>query len=225
MNEVPWASFSFYYWIVLAGFPVALFVGLKKLIKPNDSVVARPMGLLIIFGSSYPLSLGLKGLVIGPDWIRWHLGDFGFQFFLFLAITTVMKTTRHLNIGVDGNVLEHRERLLRFGISHYRKAFIIGFCISVAYELFTGLAYARAGVTNPLGAGSFDWFDIVVYALGAAAGLAVIEWMRRLAITEVSDIHELRAFELARRQSVAKQIKPKSYPKRKRHGKLAARGK
>ncbi|HEX7483539.1 MAG TPA: hypothetical protein VF281_00140 [Candidatus Saccharimonadales bacterium] len=224
MNEVPWASFSFYYWIVLAGFPLTLFVGLKKLIKPNDSVVARPMGLLIVFGSTYPLSLGLKGLVIGPDWIRWHLGDFGFQFFLFLAIITVMRTSMHLNIGVNGMVLEHRERLLRFGISHYRKAFIIGLCMSVAYELFTGFAYARSGVANPLGAGSFDWFDVVVYALGAATGLAVIEWMKRLAKAEVSNIHELQALELTKRPA-ARQAQPKSYPKRKRHGKLAARGK
>ncbi len=181
------------YWLV-AGY-VLLAFGSGMFLWNGYKAIASPFGrridrLTMVLLALYPMGVGFKASVTGPEFLRWHLSDIGFPVFVgFVLYQHFRSGFEKNNPDLGKDVLADTAQALR----HRKALLVIGLLISYAYETFTGMLYRLRPDMKAELVGKFDWWDIVNYTLGAALcyGLLVI-WQ-----IAVSRVREQRAAEEA----------------------------
>ncbi|HET9412375.1 MAG TPA: hypothetical protein VFO38_06090 [Candidatus Saccharimonadales bacterium] len=132
--------------------------------------------------SLYGLGTGLKFAQVGPEWVRWHMGDIGFP--LFAAVIFSRGVAARFSWDRSMPKLERAERAVQYG-GVWRRGALIGFVVSVGYEVLAGAIIFKLKQENPdskeeLGVGGFDWWDIAHYGLGALIGWTLWNmWLNR----------------------------------------------
>ena len=160
--------------------------------------------------ATYPIGLGFKITSLGPDFVRFHLGDIGFPLFAGL-ITTQFATAGYMRgvkkYGEPADVSERvraRVSLMKFGLT-------FGLILSYGYEAGVGYLYSRTDVQAQY-VGRFDFIDIAMYTLGAVGGFTILHLQSRIislvaSSTSTPETHRTQvpetATEAARREKLA----------------------
>lgn len=144
---------------VLVGFLIWAAFALRAKRHYTVLVTAAPM--LLLF---YALGNAFKVAAVGPEFARYHLGDFGFPAALVLLIVTVHELViRSKPAGTDEmSIVAHILKLnrLKMWIAVYAVA------LSVAYEWISGVLVEQLGNRPNSGVGRFDWIDVACYVFG-----------------------------------------------------------
>lgn len=164
----------------------------------------------------YPLGNGFKFLIIGPDFIRFHLSDVGFP--VFLAWTMSSRLDIRLRQSHNSSYSSAEITLTRALMTRYLP---IALLLSYGYEIFVRFAHANSDgrlADSPIG--SFDWWDILAYTVGF--GLAfVITYMRRAAaLTMNAEYQEY----LERLREYEASMPPKQRKRKKQYSRTNRRG-
>lgn len=151
--------------------------------------------LLISLAVIYFFGASLKVTMLGPDWLRYHMGDFGFP----VAIAYIYGFSHEAADDDTLDVLRRRTRILYFTLA-----------LSIGYELFCGLMINVLGLksTFPF-IGGFDPIDIVMYVLGTLSALLVIRRWRHVILVHRHD-QQLRLQELRQIESAIAATQPRS---------------
>jgi len=159
----------------------------------------------------YLVGVALKATIIGPDWLRFHLADFGFP---------VMVASLLLRGLRPGETLEEY-------LSRYRMLLLVALGLSIAYEISCGLLYYWRSDLTVVGVGRFDPIDVGLYALGTATGLWILSrWRKRARISRAarSSASPVQAKEGGTRQSPEpKLLRPPVTSRRGPHGRVRSR--
>ncbi len=131
---------------------------------PNRYAFA--LGVILL---AYPVGAGLKYGVIGPQWSRFYLADFGFP--VAISYGMYLQGARHYD-----DILSR----LRWR----QKTLVLGFVLSLGWEIFSWLASTSRDAAGGSSVdfdltGGFDPIDVLMYFLGAGISIAIIEHQRR----------------------------------------------
>jgi hypothetical protein len=133
----------------------------------------------------YPIGVGFKAAVIGPEFLRFHLSDIGFP----VAIGHMLYG--RFRSGFEKNNDELGKDLLADtaqALRHRRGTLIVALLLSYAYEGFTELLYSLRPDLDAWLVGKFDWWDIANYTLGAAlCYLLLTIWGRKVTEAQASE--------------------------------------
>lgn len=164
---------------------------------------------IYLIAACYPLGMFFKCLVIGPDFLRWHLTDLGFA--VAISILTFHGSDQepepnnywkpgHPWHMPDGDNLDQRPMLRNLREQHSYRRFYNGFCLmlSFGYEFFTGALYYFTDIKVEL-IGNFDVWDMVGYSAGAA----IAWWILRKAISWETDL--IKAIDREEREALDQQ--------------------
>jgi hypothetical protein len=169
--------------------------------------------LTMVLLALYPMGVGFKASVTGPEFLRWHLSDIGFPVFVgFVLYQHFRSGFEKDNPDIGKDMLADTAQRLR----HRKALLVIGLVVSYTYETFTGMLYRLKPNMKAELVGKFDWWDIVNYTFGAALcySLLVI-WQ-----IAVSRAREQRAIEeaaaAAERREQRNQHGQRQQPKRQR---------
>lgn len=175
----------------------AFLVGGYALLRAGYGIATAPTmyfrlkSLLWATEALYPLGMGFKLTLVGPDFVRFHLADLGFPAILAMILFVPMYRG-YIRRGPLAGETEEEKTL---EVLTLRK-FAIGMAVilSYAYEIFVGVIYAhtKMAVTQ---VGNFDWIDIVAYTLSGTVVYVVLVKMERELRPIVADIQRRRAEE------------------------------
>jgi hypothetical protein len=208
------------YWLV-AGY-VMLAVGSVMFLLNGYRAVVSLLGrridhLTMVLLSLYPMGVGFKAAVIGPEFLRFHLSDIGFSVFVGFVLYSHFRSgfeKNNPNFGRDG--LADTAQALR----HRKVTLVIGLIVSYVYESLTGLLYSLRPDMEVKLVGKFDWWDIVDYTLGAAlCYLLLVIW--QLAVYRAQK-HQ-SAINAERRKDQSKGPRPGQRPQPKRRSRKGKR--
>jgi hypothetical protein len=181
---------------------------------------------IYVIGACYPIGMFFKLLVIGPDFLRWHLADFGFSVAISLLIfhDTRSKTEpdqfwpKSHPWHKPGSTNRDPRPILRNLHEQYNdRKFYIVFCLvlSYLYEAVTGLLYRFSGLEKVQFVGNFDLWDIFSYTLGAAIATLCLRVAMHWSLGEIKAIDAEES--VARRvQSAMRDPKPAKTRRRRR---------
>lgn len=126
-----------------------------------------------------------KATGFGPDFARNWLEDFGFPIAMGWALWRLTYGHAFKRDYKLANGLAGRNLLVRETIPDRMHMLWFGLALSYVYEFVVGTFmsdYRSAHPGEPTFVGGFDWWDIAVYTLSFAVGLAILwSWRRRLA--------------------------------------------
>ena len=128
-----------------------LFVALR-----SKSRVMALLSAIYIITALYPLGLGSKMALVGPDFLRWHIADIGFP----VMVGLVFLRSRGYNPNVTWRTIQQR---IGFGL-----------LISYTYEIAVGRIIASLEGDVPH-IGGFDWLDMAAYTIGAGLAIALCQ--------------------------------------------------
>lgn len=113
---------------------------------------------IYIITALYPLGLGSKMALVGPDFLRWHIADIGFP----VMVGLVFLRSRGYNPNVTWRTIQQR---IGFGL-----------VLSYGYEIAAGRMVASLeGEKEIPYIGGFDWVDIVAYTIGAVLAIGLCQ--------------------------------------------------
>ena len=172
---LPGTQGGFILGLVMGAVGVAILV--HSIIKAVRGGFGDRMQAFYMMGASlYPVGVGCKFAILGPEFMRFHLSDIGFPlmlgYSLFLhrkrGVTKVVGSKKFYSLGETLVVLRHRKNSL-----------LIALGLSYAYETIVGLMYwSRKDLSVQL-IGTFDPLDMVMYTVGAMLGLGLLAFWRR----------------------------------------------
>ncbi len=172
---------SFEIWVTRVGAVIVLawmlWQGYNTTKERNQQRIESLQAILMML---YPLGNALKFGLVGPVWLRWHLGDIGFP----VAIAYVawkLLVSKHMPIDAKLKSEQWRQAIRR--ANAWIVVLVVAIGVSFAYEIMTGFIVGilkRNDPTRPLNIGEFDWVDIACYTAGGllAIGILVL-WRRR----------------------------------------------
>ncbi len=188
------------YWLIagcvmlVGGLLMLAYSGFKAVTAKRYS--DRMESLLLVLMALYPIGVGFKSAVIGPEFVRFHLSDIGFPVFIGYTLYHHFRsgfTKNNPDIGKDA--LADTAQALR----HRKGTLAVALVLSYLYEVSTGWLYSLRPDLEPWLVGTFDWWDIVNYTLGATLAYTVMQlWSRKVAESR-ANVAELEA-ELRRLQ-------------------------
>lgn len=155
------------FWLVAGAILLALGSGMflancyQALVSPFGRRIDH---LTMVLLTLYPIGVGFKATLIGPEFLRFHLSDIGFPVFVGFMLY------HHFRSGFEKNNPDLGKDQLADMAQELRQrkmASIIGLGVSYAYECFAGLLYRLRPDMEVQLVGDFDWWDIVNYTLGA----------------------------------------------------------
>lgn len=211
-----------------------------KQVRMTEDLRAMSAALVYVVSACYPLGLFFKLLVIGPDFMRWHLTDFGFSVAISLLIFHGTKSKAEPNrfwskdhplYDPDGDNLDMRPILHNLHKQYKGRKSYIGYCLALSYiyEIAVWLLYRFGKLKKGAFVGSFDIWDVVSYTLGAAIAIlclrAAIRWTQdEVKAVTAEERAAFRAQDVMHRQMLAanphltRPVPPtkKPRPKRKR---------
>ncbi|HKX24594.1 MAG TPA: hypothetical protein VJM46_05115 [Candidatus Saccharimonadales bacterium] len=159
----------------------------------------------------YPMGVGFKSAVIGPEFLRFHLSDIGFPVFVGFTLY------HHFRSGFEKNNDRLGKDLLADtaqALRHRRVTLVIGLLLSYGYEVFTGLLYSPRPDLEPWLVGAFDWWDIANYTLGAALCYTLLRmWGQRVSVVQTEQAVADAAAEEERRKQ-RREERQRRQPKR-----------
>ncbi len=196
-----WAG---YLW-ALGGAGIVLGNAVQVVRGWKTGVEARYLSMVIM--GLYPLGVGCKMALLGPEFMRFYLSDIGFPVFLGYALFSF--ATRNREEPGTQNAVVFLEDFL--GVLRTRRAWLVAaICLSVLFELLMGLLFhLRPDLKELRTVGDFDWWDVVAYCTGGGAGyVMLVVWSRwvRGAIGYQRQVQE----------SVQQQARRRQQPKKKR---------
>lgn len=151
------------------------YVGFHPKSGPAHRFEYRLRFLAMIYG----LGCVLKFMVLGPDFVRWHLADVGFPAMI-VAAYVALYGYWYKKIQPIEDYARAKRSLAEATVAQF--AAPIAVLISCAYE-FSAHAAQTSAQAGPVYVGRFDWVDIVCYVVG---GLVVFFMARkhRLVMTD-----------------------------------------
>jgi hypothetical protein len=168
--------------------------------------------LYMTLASLYPVGVGFKVAVIGPEFVRFYLSDIDFSLSLGYVLFERFwhRSSQH---RAELNRLHWTDQSLMI-LRYRRNALIAALFMSYAYETFVGVFYSLNKDISVQLIGSFDWWDMLMYTLGAGLGIVILDRWRRNIIVFKRQYEEEReaAFERAR------QVRRRTRPPKRRAG-------
>lgn len=155
------------HWMAVVYLPLSTIALLWFLWKAYacKELVHRMEFITYALATLYPMGVGFKLLVLGPQFLRFHLSDFGFPISLGVALG-LHAAIRYTSPAARGDYVALTERLVA-QLSVKRYMLIVALVLSYGYELFEGYFYAGPGKGTEVHlVGSFDWMDMLMYTLG-----------------------------------------------------------
>jgi hypothetical protein len=173
--------------------------------------------LMEAIASLYPIGLGFKFLMVGPEFFRFHLTDIGFPVSVGLLLFTKYSWSLAKNPYYQSLDLVDEQRLLQ----RVRRNFmVLGLLLSYGYETAIGLFYQTHPDKTPMLIGNFDWGDMLMYTLGALAGFSLLFWRHKLLERDVTAYQELLSAEQEAKRQLVKvtnqQLRKQYTPRRKK---------
>lgn len=194
--------------------PVLVYIAwdvfkLFRFIRRNRRVDALHHGVRLV-SDLYMLGVVSKFGEIGPDFLRWHVGDIGFPVTLMLLFTLFADP-----LGKDwfhkSTDIQKVNTLISY--TNMRMTFLgVALAISIAYEVFAGQLVNSLNGHGlvAVGIGNFDWIDVAAYVLGASVAFVLLVFYRKY-IREYGDYLQHQA---AVKKAQAPKPAPRKYKKR-----------
>lgn len=187
----------------------------RRLNKENFDHMSRRLSWLMfayrLLAALYVIGNGFKFLVIGPQVIRFYLADFGFPAFVSATIgILLLHNVTGMGLSTANIVKRLAPKMLRWVIPS-------ALMLSYTYESFMGYAHAVLGDElqgNPIG--TFDWWDILAYTLGAITAYLIMRRILDVAIIVQAEYDERMASVTTTTRATAP--KPKRNKPRKKRG-------
>lgn len=147
----------------------------------------------------WPTSLIAKVLIVGPDFFRWYAGDIGFVLMapaMFKLRLSVPPRRKDADEPLSAVYTRAVDNLMMTKYMVFTMTVII-----TGYEVLMGVLYWSHPEVEPIGVGSFDPIDVVMYLLGAFIGAKLLntmadkfrESLKSSEAREAQVAHELRA--------------------------------
>lgn len=192
-------------------------VSLYKAWKHHDGG-RRVDQLMEVIASLYPIGLGFKFLMVGPDFLRFHLTDIGFPVSVGLLLFVKYSWGLRKSPYYQSLDVVTEQRLLQ----RIRRNFmVLGLLLSYGYETAIGIFYQLHPDKTPILIGNFDWDDMLMYSLGGLAGFSLLYWRHKLLERDITAYQaSLAAEQEAKRQlvKVTNQERRKQYTPRRKKG-------
>lgn len=201
---------------ILSLYFVVSCVRLILVIKSGRFTEASDKALRIV-ALLYGIGVSAKFAELGPEFLRWYVGDIGFPVAFMMLLTSIAaKNHDELVANKYSSDLECWQSARHLANVRIVTT-IVMFGVSVAYEVFAGFIVARiesAGVQNP-GIGSFDWLDVVMYAFGSLVAVVILLLQRkRISLVETY----LRSIPEQKQEQPPKQARRKYKKRRVKRG-------
>lgn len=170
MLSFGWFGFLGYGYLPVGG--TWALVSIYKILRGKYE--SRGFWIASLVASMYVVGNGFKMLILGPQFLRWHLSDFGFPAFIGFMLSVhgrVLKHSRSEQITVAMHKLRVAKNVFR--------TTCIAIGLAVCYEVFVGILFRSAGDrvdTKQLFVGNFDWLDILAYCVGGTVALGAHRW-------------------------------------------------
>lgn len=183
--------------IIIIALVIGLIIGVLSFIRnllrliAGDKRSTTGLELLISF---YMIGVLCKALVIGPEFVRWYLGDIGFPVALGYVFSSFGKPTARERESIRTVWDMARWRLL-----HCKIMIIVAWLMSIGYEVAVSVLFHYAEVT-PSMVGGFDWVDVAMYTVGMLAAL----WFIRRERDELELLETIEQELIAQAQAEAK---------------------
>ena len=149
-------------WLLFAYTIVSMVVSIVVILDHATMPYLRFRRTVDVLGYVCTIGIVLKVMFVGPEFIRWHLSDFGLPIILSLLFARIaLFLMRHLyrvgdNAAVRKSVAEAGYLLVLTPLA---------VLASISYEVLVDYAL-RQGVQNVPYVGSFDWIDVACYISG-----------------------------------------------------------
>lgn len=166
-------------------------------------------------GMLYLIGMGAKLTLIGPDFVRFYVGDIGFPVmtgYVLGHLASSWTVWRHIHDEHAANDARFKRQMVTLGIA---------LVLSYGYELLVGWAYTSISGTETALVGSFDPIDMLMYTIGAGAAALcyIFSWKEsRKQIDEylaaVAEARLKQAAEQAHRTAATKTKKKRHTPPR-----------
>ena len=165
-----WAGYA----MVAAGMGIA-FANVYQAIKKRKTLHVVRHGLMVVT-SFYPLGVGCKMALWGPEFFRFYLADIGFPLFVGYALYEWSVQRRDTPVQTkSSHPLEEWVTYCRLR----RSTLVAGFVISLLFEAAWGvLMWQHPEALELELAGGFDLWDVASYIIGTALGLCML-WVLR----------------------------------------------
>lgn len=154
-------------YIVLVLTIFLMLANIKKIVRgPKYSRLVGSVELIVVL---YTLGMILKNTLIGPDFIRWHLADFGFV----PALAGILSVPAWLANGEDRKSALVSDRIdFRYRSARtYRIFLVIATMLAIIYEYVVGWrvsALRERGQADDIHVGAFDGVDVAFYIAGGS---------------------------------------------------------
>ena len=188
-------EFAPYRSLFMAAFVVAVTWNLFHVLKAtmawraNDTLAAAFYSYKAV-AFLWPTSLIAKILIIGPSFLRWHVGDIGFVLMLPAMIKLTMSVPAMRKSADEPLSAVYMRSVDNLMITKYM-VFVMTVIIT-GYEVLMGVLYKTHPDVEPIGVGSFDPIDVAMYLLGAFIGAKLLNVMadKFRDLAAVSQAHE-----------------------------------
>jgi hypothetical protein len=158
-----------YVWILI-GVSVFAYNAYKAV---RNMAGPRMHNLSMMLLALYPLGVGCKISLTGPEFVRYHLSDIGFPVFLGYVFYGHFRAGYEKRNNAQLDALPVHEDMA-IALRHRRGTLIVALVASYLYEIGTGLLYRTHPAVKVQLVGSFDWWDVAYYTLGAACGYLLL---------------------------------------------------
>lgn len=196
---LPGTKVAFVYGLVAIAIGAAFL--LPNMVRVFRSRFGARLNALYMMGVSlYPLGVGCKFAILGPEFLRFHLSDIGFP----LAIGFVILLFRTNGLKSEPSY-EHALVVVRYR----RTSLLIALTLSYLFEISLGALYTTHRDVKVQMTGNFDPLDMVMYTVGAGFGLVLLEFWRRKIVAEKT-VHDAAV-------KAEQEAKPPARPRRQTH--------
>ena len=154
-----WAAF-----LIALGLTVYL---VRSFLDPTGTKSFKWETAALVVTVLYPLGFWLKLTVLGPAFLRWHLGDVGFP--AFIGMWMLSYHAQHFGFKEHAYTQFNAARQDYRWLDMKRRCVVIAVGLSYAYELFIGWVFRTFPEARDAGhVGDFDWIDVAAYTIGGA---------------------------------------------------------
>ena len=144
----------------------------------------RLLGCLGLVACLYPVSLGIKYGVIGPQWLRWHLADLLFTIMwgnVFQIIHWHIVRKRYAGTSS----MDARIRFLA-KMRSWRKSLVAALILALSYEVLSELVFVPL-IGPGLLIGGFDLIDVICYVVGFVLGWGFIGYCTMKGLSQIDE--------------------------------------
>lgn len=183
--------------IIIIALVIGLIIGVVSFIRHLLRLIngdKRSTTGLEMLTSFYMIGVVCKALVLGPEFVRWYLGDIGFPVALGYVLSTFGKPTVRERESIKTGWDMARWRLL-----HCKSMIISAWMMSIGYEVAVSVLYHYANATPSL-VGGFDPVDVAMYTIGMLAAM----WFIRRERVELNRLETVERERIAQAQAEAK---------------------